>query len=155
MPKKTISKLDSYALMIIALSALFVSIWQVNLQRKHDRIAVMPYLDWVKEKDAEGFTRLNLKNKGFGPAVFQKGDIVLEDSAFKDWKKALAYLDSSIDVKQHVTFGAFTLLPGEDITLVTAKGGKEVIQIKFQVQFKNVYDDEFADDYSHSGYPFR
>jgi len=155
MANNPMSKLDSYALMIIALSALFVSVWQVNLQRKHDRISVMPYLEWKKEKDSDGYTMLKVKNKGFGPAIFQSGHLDAEGRQYRDWKKALANLDTSIDVSQSTVFGQFTLLPGEEVILVTAKGGEKVVQFAFQVAFKDVYDNEYDDQYQHTGYPFR
>ena len=156
MAKNHISKLDSYALMIIALSALFVSIWQVNLQRKHDRIAIMPYLEWKSEKNEQGFTSLIMKNKGFGPAIIQKGLIHLEDTIFRDWAKAISHLDPSVTINQSTVMGGeFTLLPGEEMRLVTAKGGDIPISLSYKVEFENLYGDEYDDEYSHVGYPFR
>ena len=39
---KSSSKIDSIALVVIALSAVVVSIWQVNLTRVHNRLTVKP-----------------------------------------------------------------------------------------------------------------
>ena len=155
MSKSTISKLDSYALMIIALSALIVSIWQVNLQRKHDRISVMPYMDWQMGQDDEGYVWLKVKNKGFGPAFIESGRIETSDSTFRDWKVALHYLDPSIKVNRHSSMGKFTLLPQEEFLLVAAKGGEKAMNINFKVKFKDAYDYEYEDNYRHNGYPFR
>lgn len=156
MSKSNISKLDSYALMIIALSALCVSIWQVNSQRKHDRFSVMPYLEWETAKDEQGYVQLKIRNKGYGPAIFQKGYLQLEDTVFKDWGKALRYLDPSLDIKQSILLGgAYTLLPGEELFLVTAKGGEVPITLTYRVEFENLYEDSYEDHYTHVGYPFR
>jgi len=156
MAKKSLSKLDSYALTVIALSALFVSIWQVNSQRKHDRFSVMPYLQWDSERNENGYTMLKVKNKGYGPAIFQQGYLQLADTTFNNWATALQYLDPSLDVVQSLTLGgALTLLPGEELLLVTAKVGNAPIQFTYTVEFENLYEDHYEDEYTHVGYPFR
>lgn len=155
MSQKNISRLDSYALMIIALCALFVSIWQVNLQRKHDRISMMPYLEWNNGQDKEGFTWVKLKNKGFGPAVIESGAIVTADTTFNDWKSAIHHFDSSVDIKQWTTVGQLTLLPNEEFLMVTAKGGETPVNYTFEIKYKDAYDYEYEDRLQHVGYPFR
>lgn len=152
--KKYITKLDSYALMIIALSALVVSIWQVNQQQKHDRISVRPYLDWTQSMDDEGYVMVQLKNKGFGPAFFEKGELHVGDSSFKSWLKGLAMADEAIHVKRSTSLGKFTLLPGEVIHLLSAKGNSKNIDITYRVYFQDAYGRQFDDYMQYVGKPF-
>ena len=152
--KRGISKLDSYALTIIALSAVVVSIWQAYQQRLHDRISVRPYLEWVKGENEEGFTYLKMKNKGFGPAFIQQGKIVVGDSTFRDWRRALQYADSGIDVARSSSMGIFTLLPGEEFLLTSARGGSQSIDIEFLVEFEDAYGTDFDDGIHYIGSPF-
>lgn len=154
MEKRHFSKLDSYSLMIIALSALIVSVWQVNQQQKHDRISVRPYLDWSQTMDEEGYIMIDLKNKGFGPAFFEKGQLVVDGQRFKDWKQGLMVADSAITVKRSTSLGKFTLLPGEVIHLVAAKGGKKNIDITYEVHFEDAYGQQFNDYMQYIGQPF-
>ena len=149
-----ISKLDSYALMIIALSALIVSIWQVNQQQKHDRISVRPYLDWVQSMDNDGYIVVELKNKGFGPAFFKKGELEVGTLAFKNWQQGLTLADESIEVRQSVSLGNYTLLPGESIQLISAKGGTKDIDITYKVYFRDAYGEKFEDYMQYVGKPF-
>jgi hypothetical protein len=154
MSKKFISKLDSYALMIIALSALAVSIWQVHQQRLHDRISVRPYLEWTQYMDHEGYIVVELKNKGFGPAFFEKGLLHVGDQSFKSWKEGLALADSSIQVQRNVSLGKFTLLPGETLHLVSARAGQKQIDITYRVDFEDAYGQQFNDYMQYVGRPF-
>ncbi|MCE7994529.1 MAG: hypothetical protein HEP71_21270 [Roseivirga sp.] len=154
MERKHFSKLDSYSLMIIALSALIVSIWQVNQQRKHDRISVRPYLDWSQSMNQDGYILIDLKNKGFGPAFFEQGELHVGDQRFKDWKQGLKLADSAITIKSSTSLGKFTLLPGEVIHLVAAKGGTKNIDITYKVSFEDAYGQQFEDYMQYVGQPF-
>lgn len=154
MQRKYITKLDSYALMIIALSALVVSIWQVNQQQKHDRISVKPYLDWSQSRGDDGYTIIELKNKGFGPAFFEKGELLVGDQSFKSWRKGLALADETIEVRQSISLGKFTLLPGETLHLISAKGGTKNIDITYKVHFEDAYGQKFDDYLQYVGQPF-
>lgn len=154
MQKKYMSKLDSYALMIIALSALVVSVWQVNQQQKHDRISVRPYLDWSQSMDDEGYIFIELKNKGFGPAFFEKGMLHVGDQSFKKWSDGLKIADSTIQIKRSISLGKFTLLPGEVLHLISAKGGTKPIDITYKVHFEDAYGQQFDDYMQYVGQPF-
>ena len=151
-----ITKLDSYALTIIALCAVIVSIWQARQQRFHDRISVMPYLDWQMERDDDGFHWLKVKNKGFGPAFIREGRIITTDSSFRDWKAALNYLDSSIVLSRWTSvMGKLTLLPQEEFVFVAAKGGQKDIILTFEIEFKDAYDYKYEDSQKYIGSPFQ
>lgn len=154
MQKNYISKLDSYALMMIALSALIVSIWQVNQQQKHDRISVRPYLDWVQTQDQDGYVMLLVKNKGFGPAFFEKGELIVGDKSFKDWREGLPLADKTIQIRSSTSLGKYTLLPGEEIHLISAKGGSKSIDITYKVHYEDAYGEEFEDYMQYVGQPF-
>lgn len=154
MKNRPLSRLDSYALTVIALSAVVVSIWQAYQQRLHDRISVRPYLEWIQSQNDEGYTYLQIKNKGFGPAFFKTGEITVGDSTYRDWRKALQAADSTIDVARTSSLGRYTLLPGEQFNLVSAKGGYQDIDIIFKVEFEDAYGTDFDDGLTLSGRPF-
>lgn len=149
MSNKFVSKLDSYALMIIALLAVIVSIWQVNHQRKHDRISLMPYISWVVDAESDT-TSIKIWNKGAGPAIITDYTFHINDSTFRSWAHALSYGDSTIVPLKQTTFGAYTLAPNEVLTLVSyLKGTRKQGVIQIDISFESVYGDE-EEDYMKS-----
>jgi hypothetical protein len=58
-----------------------ISIWQVNHQRKHDRISLMPYVSWITESKGDT-TSHKVWNKGAGPTLITNYTIRINDSTF-------------------------------------------------------------------------
>lgn len=66
--------------MIIALCALALTVYQAWCTRRHNRLAVMPHLDWNRDRRRadDGLTlRFLLKNTGIGPAIIQRWMFVI------------------------------------------------------------------------------
>ncbi|OEJ99544.1 hypothetical protein [Roseivirga misakiensis] len=145
MSKNLSSKLDSYALMIIALLAVVVSIWQVSHQRKHDRISMMPYVSWDVETVGDS-TMIKLWNKGAGPALIKEYNFSINDSTFGSWSSAFKFADSTIKIYQEKIFGNYTLAPNEVLILVAYKKGLYTDHnIRINIGFESVYGDKKED----------
>jgi len=71
MGKIKIEKLSQYAVIIIALSALFVSVWQVRISHQHNKLSVKPYLDFHLIQ-IDSTLEVSFSNEGFGPAIIKK-----------------------------------------------------------------------------------
>ncbi len=149
MAKTFISKLDSYALITIALLAVVVSIWQVNHQRKHDRISLMPYVSWITESQGDTISH-KVWNKGAGPAIITDYTFEINDSLFNSWKPGFLYADPTITPVKEVTFGTYILAPNEILTLVAYKTGvRKGGTIQISISFESVYGDK-KEDYLRS-----
>ena len=150
MAGKSISKLDSYALLIIALSAVVVSIWQVNHQQKHDRISQMPYISWITDVKNDT-TTIKIWNKGAGPAFITNYSFLINDKPFRSWKVGFASADSTIVNLGSITFGKYTLAPNEMLSLVSYKKGVKTDNgLQLNIHFESAYGDK-AEDYLKTG----
>lgn len=149
MARRFITKLDSYALTIIALLAVIVSIWQVNHQQRHDRISMMPYVNWDVESSGDTIS-IKVWNKGAGPALITHYDFTVNDSTFGAWQTAFLYADSTIVSIGATTFGSYTLAANEKLTLVSYKQGvKRDGYLRIDIRFESVYGDK-KEDYLRS-----
>ena len=148
MKRNFITKLDSYALLIIALSAVIVSIWQANQQQRHDRLSMKPYLDWPSEY--AGDTRVvKLWNKGTGVALITDVVFTINDSTFSSWEIGLKYADSTIRVNQSKLFSNYKLAPNETITLVSYERGTGADgSLSISIEFESVYGEKDRVSYS-------
>lgn len=65
---------------VIALCALAFTIWQVSVQRKHNKLSVTPYLTTWSHSNYD-YHRYNLQiiNNGVGPALIKKFQIYIDD----------------------------------------------------------------------------
>lgn len=145
MSKTLLSKLNSYALVSIALLAVIVSIWQVSHQRKHDRLSLMPYVSW-DVKNSGDTTTIKIWNKGEGPALITNYTFHINDSTFGSWGAGFSYADSTIVALQTLTFGNYTLAADEVLTLISYKKGvKRDGVIKIDISFESVYGDKKED----------
>lgn len=60
---------------VIALCALFLTMYQASLQRKHHQLSVKPHITtfaYTDVKDKIGTIRIDLMNNGLGPAFIDK-----------------------------------------------------------------------------------
>lgn len=86
----------------IALAALSVTVWQLSVIRKHNKLSVRPYLAfWEWHDGADNTYSLYLQNNGIGPAIITsfsvyvdhkridgRGDIALGKAAFVLFKNS-------------------------------------------------------------------
>ena len=87
MATSKIEKLSHYAIVMIAVLAVVVSIWQVRIAQEHNRLSVTPFLDsftgWISQDE----WRISLSNEGVGPAIVTGIDYNWNGRTFKNWDK--------------------------------------------------------------------
>ncbi|AVF95390.1 hypothetical protein AL552_17335 [Vibrio diabolicus] len=77
--------LSKYASEIIALCALFLTVYQASSQRRQNRISLKPHLDLFTERffnNGVGRIEIYLINNGLGPAFIETFDIALGDKNY-------------------------------------------------------------------------
>ena len=90
-------KISQYSIMVIALAAVFVSVWQgmisqrqLEIQREYNRLTVKPYLNfatgWITSGDE---WEIVLTNEGIGPAIVKQTEFIYEGQKFNDWDAVL------------------------------------------------------------------
>lgn len=73
------------AALVIAIVGAVIALIEVHLNRRHNRLSVKPILVFYRGNDeTEGAIRHTLSNKGMGPAVITKRQLLL-DGAPIDW----------------------------------------------------------------------
>lgn len=90
-------KVTQYSIMLIALAAVVVSIWQskiaqkqLEIQREYNRLTVKPYLNhstgWLTSSD---LWEIILTNEGIGPAIIKSTEFTFEGVKYTEWDSVL------------------------------------------------------------------
>ncbi|MCE7995728.1 MAG: hypothetical protein HEP71_27360 [Roseivirga sp.] len=66
-------KLSHYSIMVVAVSALVVSVWQVRTSQEHNKLSVRPYLYFFTSWN-DGTWQVQMFNEGVGPAIITRVD---------------------------------------------------------------------------------
>jgi hypothetical protein len=71
------------AIISVALSAVGVSIWQGLIARKHAKLSVKPWLEfvWKDKKNQPASGNLTLANNGLGPAIVTEVRVAINDGS--------------------------------------------------------------------------
>jgi len=112
---------------VIALASLFISFWSAHLTRKHNQLSVMPRLDSHAVHDQSlGSHKYFLQNKGIGPAIIRKVDVVLdarkineslEDSIHIIVRELVPRIENNSLITGGIGKGS-VLAPGDEICLL-------------------------------------
>ena len=70
--------------MIIAISALVLTVWQAYITRQHNKLTVAPYLTtWSQADDENGFYSIEIMNNGIGPALIKAFQVFVDGVEIK------------------------------------------------------------------------
>ena len=110
---------------MVAICALFLTVYQAYLSRRYNRISVAPKLSSFASRDSDqglGEIHIKLCNNGLGPALIENFKFVLDDDdlCFEDSSEALDFLTDLVGIIQ--TRCAITTLTRDTIL----KTGEEV-----------------------------
>jgi len=123
---------------LIALSALFLAIWQGVVSRNHNSLSVRPYLIFhVNNQCEEPQLSVELENVGVGPAVINHYSVLL-DGVDQDLSKNSAFVEiaKQLNIPDKTYGGGKVYSQGEAIPA----GGNAVI---FKVITKHGKDEGF------------
>lgn len=82
-------KLTQFLVMTIAVCAVIVSVWQVRISQQHNKLSVMPYLDFFSGWASDSTWRLSLMNEGIGPAIIKATELTYEGKVYSHWDAVL------------------------------------------------------------------
>ena len=111
-------KINSIALLIIALTAVIVSVWQINLMRHHNRLTVQPFI------------------KSFALEV--------NGNSYSNWADAIAAIDPTLEIPQSAEIGNGTIVSkGENHLMCTIKKTQSDFNfaISLSVDFESLYSE--------------
>lgn len=136
-------KINSIALLIIALTAVIVSVWQINLMRHHNRLTVQPFikLDNVRNGDEIQFF---IQNKGEGAAIIKSFALEVNGNSYSNWADAIAAIDPTLEIPQSAEIGNGTIVSkGENHLMCTIKKTQSDFNfaISLSVDFESLYSE--------------
>ncbi len=141
MKKTKLEKLSDYAIIIIALSALFVSIWQIEVTHKHNRLSVQPYLDYHLEQTDSTLT-VEFSNQGFGPAIVKQ---ITYSYQGKTYNSLEDFLNESGEVSNRLgsyQYGENTIIASGERKLLIYLKNREVRGVRVNMVYESVYEDQ-------------
>lgn len=105
-------RLSHYAIMVVAVSALVVSVWQVKISQEHNKLSVRPYLDFFSGWDY-GVWRLDMSNEGVGPAVIKRVDYTYDGVTYNQLDEMLEAANLRVKRMNSTNFGKDSPFPVE------------------------------------------
>lgn len=136
-----LEKISDYAVIIIALSALFVSIWQVRLGHQHNKLSVKPYLDHhIVQTDS--MMVVSFSNNGFGPAIIKEISFFSNGQKFDTLEE---YLKSSGEIKNRkgsYNYGEGTIVASNSDNLVVKLVGTQLRDVEVRIRYVDIYEEE-------------
>ena len=156
------NKAISIPTIVLACTAIVISIWQGYETRHHNKLSVKPLLG-IRYSVSENhpFIGVWIQNNGYGPAIIKEFIVYLDGQPIKVNSPGSAekvYQDAKIFFKG-VTFWSpaesFILRHGEDINLIsypkdkwTTGGIKMLVEglnhLRFQFIYESIYGEEFS-----------
>lgn len=132
---------------IVSLGAVFVSIFSLKAQIKHNHQSVLPKIDF-KAGDHDNSIYIKLINNGIGPAIIDKIDCFYDGTAslVNPTSNSLygllsddnAITKDTIKLAEHEEiFSGYALLPGEIITLLDLKKDENNSFTAFRLMLKD------------------
>jgi len=147
---------------IIALAALLATIWQGRSTYTHNKLSVKPLLNIEEHGHPNRPIKLELCNKGVGPALIKQYSIILdgkEHEAEEFESLEIIIHKIGIDPKTAQWDAAFpgysVLLPGESISLLAFRNSHEeevlydflleqLPRINFLIEYECIYKTQFT-----------
>ncbi len=162
------SDIISLCSMAVAVAALGTAIWQGYVSRKHSKLSVVPrlVLDFYSYPGLP--VKIELHNKGIGPAVVDDFQFELDNRKFKieDVQSVEGIIERlGLDPQKlswlgHIPCKGATLLPGDTHRLIEFTDSYKDLEfhnklvqllprIGFAIKYRNVYGDMFDIDVDH------
>ena len=141
MKKISLEKLSNYSILLISISALFVSVWQINVSQNHNKLSVKPYLDYHLIQTDSTLT-INISNQGFGPAIIKKITFSYENNKYYSLEKLLR---KSGEIKNRIGSYQYTensILAAESSKLLVKLKGIKLRKVHVIINYETIYEEK-------------
>ncbi|MCE7995729.1 MAG: hypothetical protein HEP71_27365 [Roseivirga sp.] len=143
-------RLSHYGVLIIALTAVVVSVWQGRLSQRqleialeHNKLTVRPYLEFVKNIDgANNLMEIHIGNQGYGPAVVESLLISYKNKQYDAWNPVLDAANESNNIRQIYNYSQGSVVaPGTDRTILRLKSENVTKGISVLIKYRSIYQE--------------
>ncbi len=140
-----LEKLSHYGIVVIAVAAVVVSVWQVKILQDHNKLSVKPLMDFLIITSEDSILSVSISNRGIGPAIIQDISYVYEDSIHREWYTVLTAAGVFERTTRQINYGKNTVLSpdNEFVILEIQKEDYEPIGISMKVIYQSIYEDEY------------
>ncbi len=140
-------KMSHFAVVFIAICAVVVSVWQVQLSQRHNRLTVRPYFNFstgtVTTATKHEF-QLSVTNGGYGPAIIKDFQISVDGQEVRHWNAAVDQLADSVLMTGAANFGSGDVFPpGKEEILLTLERYVSENRIKLRIVYESIYNEQF------------
>jgi hypothetical protein len=141
-------RISHYAIMIVAVSALVVSVWQVQISQQHNRLSVRPYMDFFSGWKSADQWQLTLSNEGVGPAIIQEIDYHYQGKTYANWDECLEAAGLRKFRTNSATFGKNSpFAVDKTVIFLELKRNEEALRqslgINVLIKYESVYEEPF------------
>lgn len=141
MKKISLEKLSQYSIILISISALFVSIWQINISQNHNKLSVKPYLDYHLTQ-IDSVLSVNISNSGFGPAIIKKITFIHKEKKYNSLEKLLQDLDEIKNRRGSYQFSKNSIIPAEKTKLLVQLRGEHLRNVQVKIEYETIYEEK-------------
>lgn len=145
-------KISQFGIMIVAVSALVVSVWQVKLAQEHNKISVKPLLRYfISGSSSSTAETLTVKNYGQGPAIFDSVTFSVDGKTYKSIMEAIpAAGQTGRYVSDITTFDPGDVLDEKsDFVMLKIDNINKTKPIKVKIVYRSLYDEVFTLEFDY------
>ncbi|GEM_PF-2697067 len=152
--KRKFDRINSIALLVIAVSALFISIWQGIENRNFNKLSLRPYLKYDFTNNAEGLS-ISIRNAGQGVAIIKDMEVLVDGRAYQGWESALKAISEDVDILKMAWINDDEIItPSEKLMLIKITpvdfGDKE---LKVVITLESIYGERQVRDFVYTYSP--
>lgn len=140
MKRVSLEKLSQYAIIVIALCALVVSVLQTRIQHHHNKLSVKPYIDSsVRETDST--LTIFMINEGVGPAIIKNISYIHKDKKYTSLYNLLKTIGESKNIMGSFNYSENSVFSSGKERLLTRLRGRQKRNIKVLIDYESIYED--------------
>lgn len=152
--KRRFDRINAVSLLIIAASALFISIWQGMENRNFNKLSLKPYLKYDFANDSEGLS-ISIRNAGQGVAIVKRMQVLIDEVSYTSWQSALKTISDDIQILQEAWVDDEEIItPSERLVLIKMMPVDfQNKELKVRITFESIYEESQVREFSYSYSP--
>jgi hypothetical protein len=143
MSSSRLEKLSHYAIIVIALSALVVSVTQTRIQQRHNKLTVKPYLHSSLDQNYdENLVTVFIVNDGFGPALVEQITFTHNGKRYNSLEE---YLKGSEEIKNRrgsYNYNKGSVFKSSGKNLLLKLQGMQFRDVSVNIEYESIYGEK-------------
>lgn len=144
MKSSTNEKLVQFGVLIVAISAVVISVWQGQLTKRHNELTVRPYFNFKRSNNAENQTfEIQLANQGYGPAIIEEYYLFYKGKRYEDWMPVLTDKKIGGTMRYSIYQKGDVIAAGEKLVILKVNNFDITNDVELKIRYKSIYEEEF------------